>query len=297
MSRCLVIRGGAIGDFILTLPVLAALRGPSRNGLEILGYPAIASLAVAGGLADRVRAIEDPALAGCFSVSENLPAAAAPWLQGFDSIVSYLYDPKGVFQRNVAAVCQARYIAGPHKPDERSPLHATEQLLWPLQELGIQQADPHPKLRLPAAGPVAWRIAVHPGSGSPRKNWPEEKWAALLELVLTKVNCEILLIGGEAEGGRCERLARTSPASRIQVAQNLPLVELAARLQTCKLFIGHDSGITHLAAALGLRGLALWGETNATVWRPLSDHFQIVRDARRGLSALSVDAVLAALRG
>jgi heptosyltransferase-2 len=87
-----------------------------------------------------------------------------------------------------------------------------------------------------------------------------------------------LLIGGEAEGDRCTRFATALPPERVQVAQGLPLVELARRMQTCSAFIGHDSGITHLAAALDLPGLVLWGETDLTTWRPQSARLKILRD-------------------
>ena len=67
-NRILVVRGGAIGDFVLTLPVLMALRRnlPSAR-LEVLGYTHIAGLAVAGGLADRVRGLEERGFATFFA--------------------------------------------------------------------------------------------------------------------------------------------------------------------------------------------------------------------------------------
>ena len=68
--RILVIRGGAIGDFILTLPVLAALRDRfPRADIEVLGYPRVASLALTGGLAKAVHAIESPGLASFFATT------------------------------------------------------------------------------------------------------------------------------------------------------------------------------------------------------------------------------------
>jgi heptosyltransferase-2 len=267
-------RGGALGDFILTLPVLAALRRkyPSHQ-IEILGYPAIASLAVAGGLADAVSAIESPRLTGIFVRNGTVDPPVAEWFSGFDFIVSYLSDPERIFQSNIARHTSVPFVAGPHRPDETRAVHATEQLLEPLQSLGIVDADSQPRLRLPSAGPKSRGIAAHVGSGSAKKNWPEADWLELLE----KVPCKILLIGGEAEGDRCARLATPLPPGQVEVAQSLPLVELAGRMQTCSGFIGHDSGITHLAAALGLPGVVLWGPSNLTVWRPQSDQMKIVQ--------------------
>ena len=86
----------------------------------------------------------------------------------------------------------------------------------------------------------------------------------------------LLLVGGEAEGERLHRLARGFPSGRIEVFSCQPLPEVACRLAACASFVGHDSGISHLAAAAGLPGIALWGDTPAAVWRPRSERFKIV---------------------
>jgi heptosyltransferase III len=291
--KILLVRGGALGDFILTLPVLAALRRrfPTYT-LEILGYERPASLAVAGGLADRISALESPALAGFFARDGAWPARAAEYFAEFELIVSYVYDPERIFQSNVSRCSAARFLAGPHRPDESARLHAAKALLRPLKILGLREADPRPRLILPGpAEPCAdpW-LAVHPGSGSARKNWPEPKWDQLLQRLAAETEWHFLLIGGEAEGARCQRLAAALPPRRARLAQNLPLVELAQRMRSCAAFIGHDSGVTHLAAALGLPGLVLWGPSNQTVWRPMSDLMRLLRDDR-GLEALPVSTV------
>jgi ADP-heptose:LPS heptosyltransferase len=68
-------------------------------------------------------------------------------------------------------------------------------------------------------------------------------------------------------------------------------VELAQTMRICTAFIGHDSGVTHLAAALDLPGLVLWGPSNESVWRPVSNRMRLLRD-NRGLDALAVETVL-----
>jgi len=73
-------------------------------------------------------------------------------------------------------------------------------------------------------------LAVHPGSGSERKNWPEACWAALLERLAPRPGLNLLLLGGEAEGDRLDRLARLWPADRLEAARSLPLVQVAERL-------------------------------------------------------------------
>lgn len=295
-GKILIIRGGAIGDFILTLPVLTALRSHlPQASLHVLGYGNIAQLAVAGGLADDVRPIESRALAGFFARNGTLTPELQDYFASFAVIISYLYDPDELFQSNVARCSKAQFIAGPHRPDDRAGLHASEVFLKPLERLAVFDADPVPRLTLAhRPSPIASSLALHPGSGSERKNWPEQKWAALIERIIESSDVRLLLVGGEAEGDRLERLASRLPPDRVEVARNLPLTELGKRLMTCAAFVGHDSGITHLAAALGIPGMALWGETVREVWAPRNPNLEILAH-EKGLSGLETEAVFAAL--
>lgn len=297
MGRILVIRGGAIGDFVLTLPVLEALRSRfPQASLEVLGYPATARLACAGGLADAAHAIESRPLAGFFARHGELDGRMASFFAGFDVIISFLYDPDGIFRENVGRCTRGQFIVGPHRPDESGPLHAVESFLKPLERLAIFETEAAPRLDVSAVspGPGRW-IAAHPGSGSESKNWPEARWAELLQRVLRLTSHRLLLIGGEAEGDRLERLLRDLPADRVRVARSLALDQLATLLGGCEQFVGHDSGITHLAAAVGLRCLVLWGPSNPVIWRPRGSRVLTVQDDR-GLTALSCDSVWEILR-
>jgi heptosyltransferase-2 len=295
-GKILVIRGGAIGDFILTLPAIAALREffPGAH-MEVLGYPQIIQLAVAGGLVNRAESIEARGLAGFFARNGDLDARLADYFSEFDLIISYLYDPDLIFQTNVGRCTAGQFISGPHRPKEDEGIHATRVFLKPLEKLAIFDADNRPRLSLAAqeeAGqPVrSIKLALHPGSGSEKKNWPEAKWAELLERLINWTSTDILLIGGEAEGERLQRLGAALPPRRLRVAQSLPLADLGCLLAGCQGFIGHDSGITHLAAALGIPALVLWGETVEEVWSPVGPRIQVLRHPN-GLSELSVDQV------
>lgn len=302
MGRILVIRGGAIGDFILTLPVLQAIKANlPGNDLEVLGYPRIAQLAVAGGLAARVQSIESRAVAGFFARNGRLDEAMQEYFSEFDLIISFLYDPDGIFQQNVRRCTAGQFIAGPHRPDESQALHAATCFLKPLERLAIFDAENFPRLNLERTenGPAshlklalatgAW-LALHPGSGSEKKNWPEASWRRLLEGLIAESKLNLLIVGGESEGDRLERLAAGLPAERVAIARSLPLPELAQLLALARGFVGHDSGISHLAAAVGLRGLLLWGETNPEIWRPPSLQFELLMNAQ-GLAAISSEDV------
>jgi heptosyltransferase III len=286
-GKMLVIRGGAIGDFILTLPAITALREtfPDTH-LELLGYPALAELARVSGLVDAYRSIEARPLARFFARNATLDPEWSAYFESFNLIISYLYDPDDIFKTNIGRASKAQFIQGQHRPNEAEHLHATAVFLKPLEKLAIYGADPVPRINI-SAGAITNRIALHPGSGSEKKNWPEEKWSAFI----AHVKDDLLLVGGEAEG---ERLNRLRLSSRIEIAQNLPLAELAARLAGCRAFVGHDSGITHLAAALGLPTVALWGPSNDRIWRPLHARTAILKPSK-GLEELPVGEVISAL--
>ena len=294
-EKILVIRGGAIGDFILTLPAIAALRKKfPQVPVEILGHPRSANLAVATGLAEQVRSLDDPRLAGFFSLHGNLDGEFAKYFSTFSLAVSYLFDPEKIFAKNFACCSKAKFLAGPHRPDEKIKLHATKVFLQPLEHLGIFNADGAPILSLNSQPSTLNFLALHPGSGSERKNWPEEKWAELIRLLIEKTDFRLLFVGGEAEGDRLQRLSKNVSPDRVSLAQNLPLVELARKMKSCAAFLGHDSRISHLAAALDLPGVILWGETNEEIWRPPSGKLALLRHAK-GIKEISVAAVFAAL--
>jgi len=209
----------------------------------------------------------------------------------FDLIISYLYDPDKIFQENVARCTGAQFIVGPHRPDEKGQVPAAKAFLKPLERLAIFDADPVPRLALGQELAPLNQLALHPGSGSEKKNWPEDRWAELLQRLLNTSELNLLVLGGEAEGERLQRLAAALPPTRTRVAQSLPLPELGRQLTQCSAFIGHDSGISHLAAALGLPGLLLWGDSTEAIWRPPSAKMVILRHCQ-GLAQLSVDEVM-----
>jgi ADP-heptose:LPS heptosyltransferase len=291
-GRILVIRGGALGDFIVTLPVLAALRNQfPHTRLEVLAYPQVATLAVRAGLADAAHAIESRPLAGFFARRGVLDPQESERFSRCDVIFSYLYDPDQIFRENLARVTRAQFIQGPHRPEETSGVPASLQLLVPLERLAIFDADPVPRLRWAGMGPgtEGW-IALHPGSGSPSKNWPLERWKALVSRCVAQTDWGLVIIGGEAESEALDGLEGLIPPARRQVLRGRPLESVAEQLSRCRGFLGHDSGITHLAAAVGIPCLVLWGPSNESVWKPGGPGVQTVSHPG-GLADLGIDAV------
>lgn len=305
MNRILVIRGGAIGDFILTLPALKALRDAwPQAHMEILGYKHIAVLAENRFYAQAVRSIEYGPLARFFARNSELPAELADYFASFDLIVSYLYDPDRIFETNLRRCGVENLICGPAKIVEDAG-RAARQLAEPIEQLGIDFVDlserifPSTEDRKFAREFLASMpqpiIAIHPGSGSHQKNWPLEKWIRLFSQGNDFANLEdLLVISGEADQAQTEQLEHEWKNRDVRFARNLPLPQLAAVLEHA-VFIGHDSGISHLAAAAGANCILLFGPTNPDVWAPANDNVRVLTSPSGRLDDLQTETVEAAL--
>ncbi len=307
-SKILVIRGGAIGDFLLTLPAIRLLREAfPRAHLEILGYEHIVCLAQSGGLADGTRSIEYAAMAGFFNPKADLDAGLCEYFAGFAQIISFLYDPDGYFTGNLTRAGARHILVASPKIDPEGE-HATRQLARPLQSLALYLEQAHARLDVGEAvrqfgeeflGPADPRrpwVAIHPGSGGERKNWPVERWQALGDWLLSLAEPgrpRLLVIGGEADAPALKALRAHWPGERedILFAQDLPLPRVAALLARADLFIGHDSGVSHLAAAVGAPGVVLFGPTDPDIWAPPGPGIEVVRAGSPLMRDLPLEAV------
>ena len=308
MNRVLVVRGGAIGDFILTLPALKALRDAYPDArIEILGYKHIAVLAENRFYAQAVRSIEYGPLSRFFAKNSELPAESADYFATFDLIISYLYDPDGIFEGNLRRCGVKNLLFGPAKIAKTSD-HAAWQLARPIEELGIRVVDLTEKIFLSEEDRQFGReflqtpsqpiIAIHPGSGSKEKNWPLQNWIELFsrEHWHVEKRPSLIVISGEADKAQTAQLEHTWKDQNIRFVKNLPLPHLAAVLEH-SIFIGHDSGISHLAAAAGANCILLFGPTDPNVWAPRNENVQVVAAESGRLNDLGTGLVQAALSG
>jgi heptosyltransferase-2 len=302
MNRILIIRGGAIGDFILTLPGLKALRDACPDSVvEILGYKHIAALAERRFYAEAVRSIEYGPLSGLFAKDAALDQELREFFGSFDLVISYLFDPDGIFEANLRKCGVRRILSGPAKIGIEP--HAARQLAAPIEQLDISVKDYAAKLFPSSAdrdfarellkGQSENLIALHPGSGSSSKNWMLDNWISLGNELLGQKK-SLLVISGEADQPQLEILQQKWRRAEVRFATNLPLPNLAAVLAET-VFVGHDSGISHLAAAAGAKCVLLFGPTDSAVWAPQGENVRVIPAPERDLSRLPIERVLAAL--
>ncbi|HSI13626.1 MAG TPA: glycosyltransferase family 9 protein [Chthoniobacter sp.] len=299
--RILVIRGGAIGDFVLTLPAIRLLREnfPGAD-VEILGYEHIIELARGRFYADGTRSIEYGPMAGFFVPNSALAPDLVDYFAGFQQVVSYLFDPDLFFENNLRRAGVKNLLPAYAKIDDSE--HAASQLARPLQKMALFLDDPAARLHPSAEDQARAQeflgashepvVAIHPGSGSPRKNWPAENWAAVAKWVRQHVpQSRVLLIGGEADAAQLATVQAALGGTEVMVAEHLPLPALAAVLERCRLFLGHDSGISHIAAAVETPCILLFGPTDPAIWAPQNARVKVLTADTGDLRQISVETM------
>jgi heptosyltransferase-2 len=300
-GRILVIRGGAIGDFIVTLPAIGLLREAFPEArIEILGYRHIVELAVGRHYADASRSIEAGPLAGFFNPFSELDPELSAYFAEFNQVISYIFDPDELFANNLRRTGVRNLIQCSPKLGDHA--HAAHQLAAPLEQLALYLDDPAPRFFPNAAdreAAGAWLdsrppVAIHPGSGGQHKKWPLSKWVELAKWLLDRGE-QLLVIAGESDALEVHEFKRTLADRSVRFAEHLPLPTLGGILAGCQMYIGHDSGISHLAAAAGAPSIILFGPTDPAVWAPANPNAEVIISPTERMEDISFESVRAAV--
>ena len=122
---------------------------------------------------------------------------------------------------------------------------------------------------------------MHPGASCPSKRWPKENFRHLARNILNASPGKVLIIGDKQEAERARFIAAADPERIIHLAGELSLKELAALFSMSRALVSNDSGPVHLAAAVGLGVVSIFGRNqaglSATRWRPLGDRHVVVQ--------------------
>lgn len=310
--RILFIRGGGLGDFIVTLPTLRLLREkwPEAH-IDVLGHPPIAEIALERYYLNGVRSVNHGPLSAFFTPRAVLDPAWMDYIGSFDLVASYFYDPDGLFLANLQRCRPGRILTHSPRLPDLFDQPAARYFAGLVEPLGLTLGPDAASDIFPSAGDVAAAeaflaglkpdtrlIAVHPGSGGESKNWPVELWAQWgRRFVAADSGVTLLLVEGEADAPRAQILLEAWKDLPLLRARWLPLPILGALFRRAALFLGHDSGVTHLASSSSreLPVVALFGPTDPEVWAPPRDGVKVLRSPN-GLGAIKVEEVLAASR-
>jgi len=254
--RLLIVHTGGVGDFICAFPALSALA--EAYVIDVAGIPERAVLACAAGIAETAHDLERTGFASVFSEPDDRLRAFA---SSYDEALVWMADDDGRIQRGLvsAGITQVRCFAG--IPPCNWNVHAAH---WYARCAGTTISLPWT-----ASFPKGYHevdVIIQPGSGSRSKNWPQ---AHFEELAARLKN----------DGHRvawCVGPAEEEWPSRPNALPPMPLVELAGVLAGARLFVGNDSGISHLAAAAGCPTVAIFGPTNPAIWSPAGPQVHVI---------------------
>jgi ADP-heptose:LPS heptosyltransferase len=302
-GRILCIHQGALGDLILALPTIKALRDELQPiWLEIMGHPWVLPLVAGPTYADAITDINKAQMAFLFQEGAPLPEALQAYLGGFDA--AFYFGLSATLADNLQRAGIRKTFLLP--PFPAGGQHVMDHHFQSLAELGIDALPSPPRIFIreeakeEAAGffrEKGWNldeiIALHPGAGSLNKVWPPQRFAALGR-ILAHGATKLLIIQGPADEEVVAAVVSGLAGVPHLVVHDVPITKLAALLSHASLFIGNDSGCSHLAAALGVLTLALFGPTDPVVWAPRGNKAFWLQGAQRkgNLDTIEVADVL-----
>ena len=316
--RLVAIRPGALGDALLTFPSLDWLRR-KVPGLRVtlVARRDVLSLARDSDVADDVSDYDSPIWSALFADEPPARRGRAHELCARACVVAWTGEDDGVVRRNLLALGASAVAVAPGKPSAGSRRHMSLQLCDALAGLGYPipattqellvtppRIRPSPDARervkrwLCERGTVSERLAaVHPGSGGAAKRWPTQSFAALLRRLRENGVTPVLIEGPQDAVVIQEILAACPlPHEAAHVARDFSIAELACLLASCGVYVGNDSGVTHLAALADCTGVAMFGPSDPTVWRPLGRRVFVVQAETNNTQDVSLDAVMSPLR-
>ena len=297
MQRGLILQPGAIGDCILTLPLAAYMKDTlSLGGIDILGHTEYVGFLPGRSCVDGVRSIDSIDLHRLFAETEKFELKDRdPLINAFRDyawITTFMGEPNGNFEQNLifTANCShsAEVITISMKPPKGFCEHLADfyirqfidQSGCSLQPQPIRTGDCLIKateadtktgkglLREMGLGFGEKLMVIQPGSGGTKKCWHLDNFLAVAR-ELDSRGVEIIFLLGPAEQERFgdEKIKKIN--SVVRCLTDLSLTQVLGLLSCVDGFIGNDSGITHLAAAMGVKTYSIYGPTNPAVYKSI----------------------------
>jgi len=280
----MVYHAGALGDFITTLPAMTAWQMLHEGErMLLLGKPAYAALALPAF--DEVLDAESALCAPLFRAETRLPDQLRRRLSGVTSALVFAHSHSPLVERLASGGVHAVRRQDPF-PSTPIPIVDYHLSLFPELAFTAKERVPRVDTSGRARDSAEAMVAIHPGSGSARKNWPVPRFVEVAQRLQAEGEAVSWIVGPAEEG------TALPPGARVW--HDLDLRVLAASLARCRLYVGNDSGVTHLAAACGCPTIVLFGGSDPQVWLPRGDKVRAVESI--SMDGISVDRVLVECR-
>ena len=295
----LIIRPGAFGDTLMLLPSLVNISGQSTITL-VARQPGLYFIQ------DFVNRSMDLDCAGWHRLFLESPAKEGLPVSQTDFVVVFLNDEGGAISRNLNAYFPNTPIhLFPSFPAKGEKIHVARYISNCLKTAGLpiepraafENAVMNPLMSMERTLQSCDTAVFHPGSGGPKKNHPPDFWLKILrrfvrEPAFQKVGTSLLL--GPAEASLHSFFRKNLESTKWEICFCPDYETLTGLLGKACLYLGHDSGITHLAAMLGIPTVALFTESNSVQWHPLGPAVQVVQKKVPG-TGLIEDVLKAAI--
>jgi len=317
-EKLLIIHQGAIGDLILSLPAFRAIKKAfPRRHMEVMGHASTLRLIQNRFYADGISSVTRASASSLYRDDGCIDRDMAGYIRRFDPVFVFGGPSQNSLLQNIKTISSAViYRVKPFPEDAKT--HVVDHQLGILCSHGFAPAGPAVPVLFPGpedrqeaelffkqtacASSVSPCFAVHPGSGGKRKNWPLDHCTALIEKLYRAFDARFFIIEGPADGNIIEQARPQLQSMPVSFLAGLELPLLAAILARCALYIGNDSGITHMAAAAGAPTVAVFGPTDPAVWGPRGEKVAIVqcgagKDGWRWPDAVEVEKAAAGMIG
>jgi heptosyltransferase-3 len=290
--RIMIIRPGALGDTLLLIPALAQMRGQA----EITLAARMPGLEYLRPFAHECLDYEGPGWHRLF-MDDPLPDVKLPFSR-IDLAVAFLNDRDGKVTDNLRLFMpQASIHVFPSSPRQEETIHAAFYLAKCMERSGCpldSQRSLEEAVRRPLLGDdpfqeVGKRIVFHPGSGGITKNHPTDFWMATLQAFKHRPSLDknpFVLLLGPAEESFLSFYGQRFGDDGTEIIFSPGKESLVQLLRSAPLYVGHDSGITHLAAMLGTPTIALFKSSRADQWRPLGPRVEVIQEKESSLALI-----------
>jgi|Deesub1362A_J573_1020465.scaffolds.fasta_scaffold00140_63 ADP-heptose:LPS heptosyltransferase len=283
--RVLIKRTCALGDLVLTLPFLFFLRRrrPLRK-LHFLGHDSHISFLKKYRYIDEGSSIETSNWHLLYVAKIARRQKLRPDPSDFSELYLIGSEQENLeLKSNLEGIVKGRLRLLSGRPPEGMPIHAARFLVEQIPELNPGDGAPLEEGFRPLQeieGPLREgpRILIHPGSGSPKKNWPASRFARLMEALQKEGYKRIGIVQGPQDAEPVRDLFRKGAQGEILLCEDL--LHLLRILKGGALYIGNDSGPTHLAAALGVPTLAIFGPSDPLQWSPMGSAVTVLYNAK-----------------
>ena len=298
MQRGLIVQPGAIGDCILSLPLAAFMKETLQlGGIDLLGHTEYVGFLPGRSCINGVHSIDSLDLHRLYAATDTFELgdrdALISAFSDYAWIATFLGEPDSNFEQNLIYTTNcshsAEIITLSMKPPKDYYEHLADFYIQQFVDQSGLSLPPRPAqtcdyfiratesdvdtgrelLREAGVDPSSKLVVIQPGSGGAVKCWCLDNFLAITEKLSSK-GIEVLFLLGPAELERFSDTTIRNTIGRVaKVLSDLSLTQVLGLLSCVDGFIGNDSGITHLAAALGMTTLAVFGPTNPAVYKPI----------------------------